>query len=202
MAKDVTIRDENGRICGRFERLSTSTNALKEACSQYGLGQYRVSWSEMKDVTKKNGEKGRRSVSVNKWIRVYDVDGANHTPPTVPEASGHTYSGGVNGELVGILASVKSGMDALNNRLAEIEAGKEDDYDDEEDEEDAPKEDMKNDFFSLVRKPEYAPLVDVVITSASDPSALARRIDLLISENPGLIRSVLIDILAIITSKI
>lgn len=200
MAKDVTIRDENGRICGRFARLSTSANALKDACAQYGLGQYRVSWSEMKNVTKKNGEKGRRSVSVNKWIRVYDVDGANHTPQTfeTPQA----YSGTVNSELVGILASVKSGMDALNNRLAEIEAGKEDDYDDEEDEEDAPKEDMKNDFFSLVRKPEYAPLVDVVITSASDPSALARRIDLLISENPGLIRSVLIDILAIITSKI
>lgn len=201
MKKNVVIRDSAGRIRGRFESLNCTNDSLRNVCGDYGPDQYRVSWSERKLVSGKNGKSKRKAIVVSKYIRIYEPDGSV-TPHLIRTDRGPVVIQDKRGDLNAFgsfMAEMRSGIESINARLDDIES---DDDDDDDDDEQPPapiaEPQLLEQILTFMRQPKYQPLMDALLIG--DESQQPQRVDAVFLQNPTLPREIVLDLMQMIVS--
>lgn len=194
--KHVTIRDEFSRIRGRFEQLNVSNQVLQKVCSEYGPGQYRVSWSENELVERKDGSKKRKSVPKSKFVKVYADDGsiipADRGPVVIQDRRGDMSA------FAGFMAEIKSGFDDIRARLDDLETDDEDDDDLEDPPAPIAEPALLEKILTFMRQPKYQPLMDALLIG--EEAQQSQRVDAVFAQNPTLPREIVLDLMEMIVS--
>jgi len=204
----VTIKRENGKKLTTLRSISVTNGALLDHCKQYGPGVYIASWP-----VQQNAGKGKPRIKreVSKKVFVYDDD-----CPELPAERQQLERAGVNvvmprNDLEGMRAvlseTVLQVVQPLSGLMADLksrlEALEEEDDEEEETEDDEEEEepDFLTEVLAAMRRPEYAEVTAALFMPTPDDVKFAQ-IKGALEKNPNLAMTAVMDIVQIVLKKV